>query len=129
MNAGPTPSKTSRDPRETASQADRQTVELGAPPRAALVAVARPLRTAGGAGVHAGPRGGPDTIDLRRIIMTTIRSRLPRLLTVTDVAQRLIVSTKTVRRLIARGLPVHQVGRQIRISETDLFVHLEQNRK
>lgn len=61
--------------------------------------------------------------------MTSIPSRLPRLLTVADVAKQLIVSTKTVRRLIARGLPVHQVGRQIRISETDLFVHLEQHQK
>jgi excisionase family DNA binding protein len=56
--------------------------------------------------------------------------RLPRLLGVDDVAARLAVSTKTVRRWIARGdLPVHQLGRQLRVAEEDLALFLQRSRK
>ena len=61
--------------------------------------------------------------------MTTTPSRLPRLLTVDGVAKQLAVSIKTARRLIGRGdLPIHRIGRQIRVSESDLFLYLQQNR-
>ena len=51
------------------------------------------------------------------------------LLSVTAVVQRLGVSEKTIRRLIARGaLRVHRIGRQIRVSEADLAHFLEQHR-
>jgi excisionase family DNA binding protein len=43
------------------------------------------------------------------------------LVTVSEVARRLAVSEKTVRRWIDRGdLVAHQLGRAIRISEADL---------
>lgn len=48
------------------------------------------------------------------------------LLTITDVAERCRVSTKTVRRWIERGeLAAFRLGRQWRISERDLkrFLH------
>ena len=55
--------------------------------------------------------------------VTTTRRPRTRLLTVQDVAADLQLSTKTIRRLIERGeLPVHRVGRTVRISEEDLLV-------
>jgi excisionase family DNA binding protein len=49
--------------------------------------------------------------------------------TVTSVAERLGVSEKTVRRLIARGeLPVHRIGHSLRVSEDDLQAFLKQHR-
>ena len=48
---------------------------------------------------------------------------------VDDVAEQLGVSTKTVRRWIAAGdLPVHRLGRQLRISEADLVAFIAQRR-
>jgi excisionase family DNA binding protein len=45
----------------------------------------------------------------------------PRLLSVFEVADRLGVSVKTVRRMAARGdLPAHRIGRLLRVSEEDL---------
>jgi excisionase family DNA binding protein len=56
-------------------------------------------------------------------------SLFPRLLSVAMVATHLGVSTKTVRRLIKDGLlPSHRVGRQTRVSETDLAVFIAQLR-
>jgi excisionase family DNA binding protein len=53
----------------------------------------------------------------------------PRLLSVAMVATPLGVSTKTVRRLIQdRQLPSHRIGRQIRISETDLVAFIARSR-
>jgi len=58
------------------------------------------------------------------------RSALPRLLSIAKVAVQLDVSQKTVRRLIEAGeLPVHDVGRQLRISETDLAAFLARSRR
>ena len=48
-----------------------------------------------------------------------------RLLTVPDAAEALQVSSKTVRRLIARGeLSALRVGRQLRIPPRDLHAYL-----
>ena len=48
-------------------------------------------------------------------------ARLPRLLTIPEVAAHLKISTKTVRRWIERGeLHAYRVGRQLRIAEEDL---------
>ena len=49
------------------------------------------------------------------------RSKLEQtFLTVAETAERLNVSTRTVRRFITTGgLPVHRFGRSVRISETD----------
>ena len=61
------------------------------------------------------------------------RKRMPfdqlRLYTVDVVAEQLGVSTKTVRRFIAAGdLPVHRLGRQLRISEADLTAFIARKR-
>jgi excisionase family DNA binding protein len=49
----------------------------------------------------------------------------PALLTIALVADRLTVSSRHVRRLIERGeLPVHRIGRVVRISEDDLARYL-----
>ena len=51
--------------------------------------------------------------------------RPARFLSVTSIAEQLQVSTKTVRRWIARGeLHVHRVGRQQRIAEEDFAASL-----
>lgn len=56
--------------------------------------------------------------------------QLPRLLTVDDTAERLNVCTKTVRRWIARNeLPVHRLGRGVRVAEDDLTVFLSKHRR
>ena len=46
------------------------------------------------------------------------------------VAEQLGVSSKTVRRWIAAGdLPVHRLGRQLRISEADLVAFIARSRR
>ena len=51
------------------------------------------------------------------------------LLTVGDVAERLQLSEKTIRRKITDGLiHVHRVGRKLRISEDDLLLYLVKQR-
>jgi excisionase family DNA binding protein len=55
--------------------------------------------------------------------------RLPRFLSVEAVATHLQVSTKTVRRWIDAGeLPVHRLGRQLRVSEADLGAFVARSR-
>jgi excisionase family DNA binding protein len=59
----------------------------------------------------------------------TSHDRRPRILAVADVAHRLDVSTKTVRRWIEQGdLRVHRLGRQLRISEEDLSAFINRGR-
>lgn len=54
----------------------------------------------------------------------------PRLLNVDDVADQADLSSKTIRRMIARGeLRVHRIGRSLRISETDLQTFLVARRR
>ncbi len=51
------------------------------------------------------------------------------LLTIADVAERLRVNAKTVRRWIATGeLPAYKVGRQWRVAEEDLSAFLAKHR-
>jgi excisionase family DNA binding protein len=51
-------------------------------------------------------------------------------MTVKGAADQLAVSTKSIRRWIARGeLAAHQVGRLIRISEAALLLYLQQHPK
>ncbi len=53
------------------------------------------------------------------------RRASPALLTVKEVADHLGASSRHVYRLIARGdLPVHRLGRLVRISEDDLARYL-----
>ncbi len=53
----------------------------------------------------------------------------PPLLAVKEVARRLSISVKTVRRLVASGeLPVHRIGRLVRIADTDLQRFVGQHR-
>ena len=61
---------------------------------------------------------------------TDPRPGLPHLLSVESVAELLDVSTKTVRRWIDQKLlPVHRLGRQLRISEPDLAAFLVRARQ
>jgi excisionase family DNA binding protein len=54
----------------------------------------------------------------------------PQMLTVADVAERLKASTKTIRRRIAlRELHAHRLGRLLRVSEDDLELYVNRNRK
>lgn len=51
------------------------------------------------------------------------------LLNVAEVSARLGVSEKTVRRWIeAKALPVHRLGRLVRVSESDLIVFISMSR-
>jgi len=55
--------------------------------------------------------------------MTTIAvsNRAVRLVTITEAAHRLKLSTKTIRRMLQRGdLRAHRLGRQLRIPEQEL---------
>ena len=53
----------------------------------------------------------------------------PNLLSVNQVAHRLNVSTRTVRRLIATGeIVIYRIGRAVRIGEADLATYLTQTR-
>ena len=62
--------------------------------------------------------------------MTTTPMRLPPMLSVDETARNLNVSTKTVRRLIARGeLPAHRVGSCLRISDEALRSYLRRSRE
>jgi excisionase family DNA binding protein len=55
---------------------------------------------------------------------------LPRLLTVDATADALGLSAKSIRRMIDRGdLPVHRLGRAIRIAEHDVIAYLARTRK
>ena len=57
------------------------------------------------------------------------RSTAP-LLDARDVASRLGISIKTVRRVIAAGdLPSHRIGRLIRIIEGDLHMYVASSRR
>ncbi len=54
----------------------------------------------------------------------------PRLFSIDRVAELCGVSSKTVRRWIARKLlPVHRLGRQLRISQPDLAAFLMRSRQ
>ena len=54
----------------------------------------------------------------------------PKLLSIGDVADILQVSDKTIRRWIERGeLPIHRLGRQIRISADDLATFVRARRE
>jgi excisionase family DNA binding protein len=54
---------------------------------------------------------------------------VPKLRTIEETADLFSTSTRTVRRLIESGdLPVHRVGRCVRISDADIAVFLAANR-
>ena len=48
-------------------------------------------------------------------------ARSPALLSVKDAAERIQVSTQTIRRMIKAGLKIYRAGRQIRIAEQALM--------
>jgi excisionase family DNA binding protein len=61
--------------------------------------------------------------------MPAANQGLPTLLTVNQTSERLGVSTKHVRRLIANGeLPHHRIGRLIRITDADLMAFIRLRR-
>jgi excisionase family DNA binding protein len=52
-----------------------------------------------------------------------------KLRTIAETAELLSVSVRTVRRLIESGaLPVHRIGRAVRISDADIAAFLAANR-
>jgi excisionase family DNA binding protein len=62
--------------------------------------------------------------------MATPASEMPRLLSVDGTANALGLSPKTIRRMIDRGdLPVHRLGRAIRLAEHDVIAYLARTRK
>ena len=55
---------------------------------------------------------------------------LPTLYSIREIADHIKVSDKTVRRWIDQGrLPVHRIGRQLRISQPDLDVFIRTRRE
>jgi excisionase family DNA binding protein len=62
-------------------------------------------------------------------IVTTHGRPVSRLRTIHEAAELFNTSTRTVRRLIASGaLPVHRLGRSVRISDADIAAFLAANR-
>ena len=61
---------------------------------------------------------------------TPDRSPLPTLYSVAETARLLKVNPRTVRRWIEKGdLTIHRLGRQIRITDSDLVTFLRQRRE
>jgi excisionase family DNA binding protein len=76
----------------------------------------------------AGPIDAESVENMQR--SQTQQAIVPRLFSVADTARHLRVSAKTVRRWINEGnLPVHRLGRQIRIAEQDLVAFIRQCRQ
>lgn len=62
--------------------------------------------------------------------MTSFRNLPSPMLSVMDVAARLHVCTKTVRRWIERSeLRVHRIGHQLRVSEEDMAAFVGKSRR
>ena len=58
------------------------------------------------------------------------RPPMPPMLSVADVAERLQLCARTIRRAIATGeLHVHQIGRRYRVAEDDLTLFIATRRK
>jgi excisionase family DNA binding protein len=63
------------------------------------------------------------------MMVTKSLERVPPLFTVAEIAKLLKVSTKSVRRWIEAGdLIAHRLGRQLRITESDLSTFIKQCR-
>ena len=66
---------------------------------------------------------------MSQTVKTDRQRRAEELMSVEDVAKRLDVSIKTVRRLISKGeIEVYRIGRQLRVSEGDLAHYLVRRR-
>jgi excisionase family DNA binding protein len=76
------------------------------------------------------PPRSPTSRAASHIIGTGFRGRtLTRLRTIDEAAELLNVSPRTVRRLIESGaLPVHRLGRLVRIADADLAAFLAASR-
>jgi excisionase family DNA binding protein len=76
------------------------------------------------------PATSPTSETGSRTPATGVRGRpVTRLRTIDEVAELLNVSPRTVRRLIESGaLPVHRLGRLVRIADADLATFLAANR-
>jgi excisionase family DNA binding protein len=62
--------------------------------------------------------------------MTASKPTPPVVYTVAEIAKLMKVSTKTVRRWIKNGdLIAHRLGRQLRITESDLAAFIRQRRE
>ena len=76
------------------------------------------------------PSQSPASKAASRITATGTRGRpLTKLRTINETAELLNTSSRTVRRLIEFGaLPVHRIGRSVRISDADIGSFLAVNR-
>jgi excisionase family DNA binding protein len=76
------------------------------------------------------PPRSPTSTRASRTTDTGVRGRLvTRLRTIDEAAELLNVSPRTVRRLIESGaLPVHRLGRLVRIADADLGAFLAASR-
>jgi excisionase family DNA binding protein len=62
--------------------------------------------------------------------MAKTGSKVPQLLTIPQLAERLGVCTRTIRRQIAAGeLRAHRFGRQVRVSEEDAIAFIAARRR
>lgn len=76
------------------------------------------------------PPRSPASTAASRTTGTGVRGRpVTRLRTIDEAAELLNVSPRTVRRLIeSRALPVHRLGRLVRIADADLAAFLAASR-
>ena len=75
------------------------------------------------------PAQRPPSRTVAHIAGTTRVGPVSRLRTIEETAELFNTSTRTVRRLIASGaLPVHRLGRSVRISDADIAVFLAASR-
>ena len=75
------------------------------------------------------PAQRPPSRAVAQIAGATRVRPVSRLRTIEETAELFNTSTRTVRRLIASGaLPVHRLGRSVRISDADIAAFLAANR-
>jgi excisionase family DNA binding protein len=75
------------------------------------------------------PAQRPPSMAVAQIAGATRIRPVSRLRTIEETAELFNTSTRTVRRLIASGaLPVHHLGRSVRISDADIAAFLAANR-
>jgi excisionase family DNA binding protein len=75
------------------------------------------------------PAQRPPSRAVAHIAGATRVGPVSKLRTIEETAELFSTSTRTVRRLVASGaLPVHRLGRAVRISDADIAVFLATNR-
>jgi excisionase family DNA binding protein len=78
----------------------------------------------------AGAKGGPRSERAAGRLPKPVSPALPEFHTVDEVADRLQLSPRHIRRLIDRGvIPIHRFGRAVRIADDDLRRYLASTRE